>query len=62
MNKPELMRQIEEAVDDLIGTTGYGTVEVTIKAGEPAMLRQEKHTKLNYGGNEQNRHATKNCR
>jgi hypothetical protein len=57
MTRPEVVKLFEEALDELVGTTGYGTIEVTVKAGEPALLRQEKHTKLNYEGNEQNRHA-----
>lgn len=54
MNKPELMKLFEAAVDEAIKARAYGTVEVTFKDGVPEMLRQEKTTKLN-GGNEQSR-------
>jgi hypothetical protein len=51
VTKPELMKLFETAVDDAIRTQMWGVIEVSFSAGEPAILRQEKTTKLN-GGNE----------
>ena len=58
MTKPELMKQLEAAVDEAIRTERWGVVEVSFSGGVPAILRQEKTTKLN-GGNERT-HASKN--
>ena len=51
VTKLELMKQLETAVDEAIRTQMWGEITVSFSAGEPAILRQEKTTKLN-GGNE----------
>jgi hypothetical protein len=56
VNKPELMKLFEAAVDEAMRTQMWGTIEVSFSGGEPAILRQEKTTKLN--GNERT-HAAK---
>lgn len=54
MNKPELMKVFERAVDEAMRSEMYGVIEVSFKAGVPDMLRHEKTVKLNEG-NEQSR-------
>ena len=51
MSKPELMNQVEAAIDEAIRTQMWGTISVSFSAGEPTILTQERTTKLN-GGNE----------
>jgi hypothetical protein len=58
VTKQELMRQLEAAVDEAIRTEMWGVIEVSFSGGVPAILRQEKTTRLN-GGNERT-HANKN--
>ena len=59
MTKPELMKQLDVAIDEAIRTGMWGEITVAFSAGEPTILRQEKTTKLNGGGNERT-HAQRN--
>lgn len=54
MTKQELMKQFEAAADEAMRTGYWGSIEVTFSDGVPAILRQEKTTRLN-GGNERTR-------
>jgi hypothetical protein len=54
MTKQELMKQFETAVDEAMRTGYWGSIEVSFSDGTPAILRQEKTTRLN-GGNERTR-------
>ena len=54
MTKQELMNQFESAVDEAMRSGYWGSIEVSFSDGVPAILRQEKTTKLN-GGNERTR-------
>ena len=58
MTKPELMKQLEAAVDDAIRTRMWGEIGITFQDGEPAILRQQKTTRLMKGGNGENHAAT----
>ncbi len=60
MTKQDLMKQLESAIDEAIRTEMWGVIEVSFSGGVPAILRQEKTTKLT-GGNERT-HANRNYR
>ena len=44
--KAELLKKLETAVDDAIGQSLYGNIEIEFRAGEPVILRYEKTEKL----------------
>lgn len=46
MNKPELMKQFEAAVDEAIRTEMWGTLGMSFSGGVPVILRKEITTKL----------------
>jgi len=46
MNKSELMKQFEAAVDEAIRTEMWGTLGVSFSGGVPVILRKEVTTKL----------------
>jgi hypothetical protein len=57
VTKQELMKQVETAVDEAIRTEMWGEIAISFSGGVPAILRQEKTTKLT-GGNERTRANT----
>lgn len=56
MNKTELMRMFEAAVDDAIATKLWGTLGVSFSGGVPVILRKEVTTKIDSfnGGKDRN--------
>jgi hypothetical protein len=46
VDKTELMRQLEAAVDDAMRTGLWGTIGVSFSGGVPVILRKETTTKL----------------
>jgi hypothetical protein len=46
MTKPELMKELEAAVEDAIKTRMWGTIGVQFSAGVPTVLRREVTKKI----------------
>jgi hypothetical protein len=60
MNKTELMKMFEAAVDDAIQTKMWGTLGVSFSGGVPVFLRKEVTTKIDsYNGGLDRNHANK---
>jgi hypothetical protein len=62
MNKPELMKQLESAIDDAIAQKMWGLMKITWRDGEPELLRTESTRKFNDGGKFEQNHAKSNFR
>jgi hypothetical protein len=62
VQKPELMKQIEAAIDEAIRTRMWGVLEVTFRDGEATVLRQERITRLNPEKGSETTHAQRNQR
>jgi hypothetical protein len=60
VTKQELIKQFEAAVDEAMRTGYWGSIEVSFSDGVPAILRQEKTTRLNRGN--ERTHANTNRR
>jgi hypothetical protein len=61
VDKTELMRQLEAAVDDAMRTGLWGTIGVSFSGDVPVILRKETTTKLGsfQEGRTDRNHATK---
>ena len=59
MDKTELMRQLEAAVDEAMRTGLWGTIGVSFSGGVPVILRKETTTKLEPLGGKDRNHAHK---
>jgi hypothetical protein len=62
MTKPEIMKQLEAAVDEGIATRMWGMMKITWRDGEPETLRIESTRKFNEGGHREQRQAARTNR
>lgn len=60
MQKQELMKELEAAVDEAIRTKMWGLMKISWRDGEPETFRTEFTRKLNTGGSCERKNAQQN--
>jgi len=60
VTKPELMKQLEAAVDEAIATRMWGLMKITWRDGEPDTFRKETTRKFSEGGICEQNYAARN--
>ena len=51
MDKAQLLRKLETILDEAKKTSMWGTIEVTLQAGEAVVIHETRSTKLRREGN-----------
>ncbi len=46
MEKPQLLKKVEAAIDEAVRQRMYGNIEIEFRAGEPVFIRTTKTEKL----------------
>ena len=56
MDKMQLLKRLETMLDSALATKQWGTIEITLRAGEPVVIHESRTTKLTKDWNPHDRY------